>query len=635
MPRPTTAFTIALKASIACAGILAVAIQLVLVRPFHRRDSWKGWVRLLLLLDAAGCVSMNAPVTLQDYGLSSVAVDAAARGGAFALFAACVLTMAVLLGGVIMAVVMALIDESRAKALIVRVTNEGPPSSTSMFNLGVISDVSVDAEGVDRHAAVNAGVAAIRPLSEAALGRSDAVSVHHADQQRLQSAIAPRASRRAATGTRPPSRRHATSVRGRLFDPNPKNAMQLLSGTIRDAVQSVSSPDASAGDVIAGCNIIASSCSAMSRTEVSAATRALLPVLSSQMWLHDDAASTERSSQNMQLSSICQAMASLTDRADRKTLTALAAAGIPSQLAALLARVVQGREAMDGVIDAPPPLLNQLVWLVGNVASQPQAAAVFGAAGGIPPLVTLLTVSHRVHESSLSSWREVALHACVALSSLSQHPGTAVLLLDAGMVAALAGLLPTWRPSEKDASAASQSTGSHTLTEAGCGVLRDLLAHAPTQRAVATCAELAACSVISGATVALTAAAGCTQQPPAPASASSNIDISYATGAAAALLGAMRCAASASSQGSSAAAAVNTQAASAGTATVVRRLLQSLGPVAQLQQHYPSEHYLVDVGAPASGATCVSVPSDITAATVTLVATLRDLDACLGVLTRK
>lgn len=99
MPQPTSVLAIVEKASVACAGILTVALHVAVVRPFPRRDSWKGWVRFFLLIDAAGCVAMNAAVTLQDYGLSSVYLDNAVRGGAFALFAACVLTLAVLLGG--------------------------------------------------------------------------------------------------------------------------------------------------------------------------------------------------------------------------------------------------------------------------------------------------------------------------------------------------------------------------------------------------------------------------------------------------------------------------------------------------------------------------------------------------------
>jgi hypothetical protein len=102
--RPTTLGAVVAKAAVACFFLLLVCAHVIVVRPFLAGQSWKGWVRVMLLVDSAGCVLLNAAAAAAD--LSAAANTGSPSpsrtsiyAGSVVLFAACVLTLIVLLVG--------------------------------------------------------------------------------------------------------------------------------------------------------------------------------------------------------------------------------------------------------------------------------------------------------------------------------------------------------------------------------------------------------------------------------------------------------------------------------------------------------------------------------------------------------
>ena len=99
LARPTGVAQIAAKAGVSCAALLLAAGYVAWARPFHATDTWKGWVRVLLLLDSVACTVVNALVSLSDVGIGGTALSGAIPAAATAAFAACAATFAVLVVG--------------------------------------------------------------------------------------------------------------------------------------------------------------------------------------------------------------------------------------------------------------------------------------------------------------------------------------------------------------------------------------------------------------------------------------------------------------------------------------------------------------------------------------------------------
>lgn len=99
LARPTGVAQIATKAGVSCAALLLAAGYVAWTRPFHATDAWKGWVRVLLLLDSVACTVVNALVSLSDAGIGGPVLTAAIPAAATAAFAACAATFAVLVVG--------------------------------------------------------------------------------------------------------------------------------------------------------------------------------------------------------------------------------------------------------------------------------------------------------------------------------------------------------------------------------------------------------------------------------------------------------------------------------------------------------------------------------------------------------
>jgi hypothetical protein len=102
MYRPTTMGEITTKAAVSCTALFLVCAQVIIVRPFRADQSWKGWVRAMLLLDSAGCVLLNAAVAASDENMGGASLTASINIGSYILFVACSLTLVLLLVGFVM-----------------------------------------------------------------------------------------------------------------------------------------------------------------------------------------------------------------------------------------------------------------------------------------------------------------------------------------------------------------------------------------------------------------------------------------------------------------------------------------------------------------------------------------------------
>ena len=66
VPRPSTIQMIVFKCLVICFTTLPLAFFVTRFRPFLVEDSWKGWVKVMLLLLSAGCAILNASASAVD-----------------------------------------------------------------------------------------------------------------------------------------------------------------------------------------------------------------------------------------------------------------------------------------------------------------------------------------------------------------------------------------------------------------------------------------------------------------------------------------------------------------------------------------------------------------------------------------
>lgn len=96
LPRPTTLGGIVCKAAVSVAVLLGSLVHVLVVWPHV--EAWMGRVRALLLIDAIGCILLNAAAAALDAGLLAGRSDALGAAS-LALLALCAVTVAVLLCG--------------------------------------------------------------------------------------------------------------------------------------------------------------------------------------------------------------------------------------------------------------------------------------------------------------------------------------------------------------------------------------------------------------------------------------------------------------------------------------------------------------------------------------------------------
>lgn len=469
MPRPATVVSIVLKASIACAGILAVALHVAVVRPFPRRDSWKGWVRFFLLLDAAGCVAMNAAVSLQDYGLSSRAMDDAVRGGAFALFAACVLTLTVLMGGVLLSAYLGLVDEVAAKsAASLAAVNRLLSKSAALAMSAADPDTSV----ASRAAAGYVHVA----LADAALAGGDASA---SATQKMRDATAPCAARRTSERRPASSSSSAKSRRAAKHLLALEHQLQMsieAGGVPLDAVSRV-------GAALRSHNVDSKA--------AAAAARPLVAVLrgspaDSEVWAAAcDALAAAAAIESSSIGSAAAAAATVTE--------ALVQAGAAPALLEVMLRSVSSASDLSG--SQRGGAAQQVASAaLAQLAHTPLGAASIVSSGGLGPLTDQLARQ----DASLESLAA----ACDTLAALAMHhddPAHTAAVASAGtmeaVAVALVRLAASAGPPLSALEAAGQSSVSVRPTADGAALLA--YAWGPSTRA----AVASAAAVVTNATV--------------------------------------------------------------------------------------------------------------------------------------
>lgn len=246
------------------------------------------------------------------------------------------------------------------------------------------------------------------------------------------------------------------------------------------------------------CESLIASLSSLTADEKVRASAALLPGLAARL---DDLLRGEadgRSSTSTAVTSVCHALAALSDHADAPALSRLGRNGVASQLGALLRDCVES-PAQRAWAEAT---LAYALWFLGNVAADQDAAAAFAATGGVRLLVSLLAPTSSV------TTPDVALHVCVALASVSAHKDGAAALLDSGALGHLSRVISAL--DLRGTSTATVPQGSLADAEAACRAVANVLQHFSATEgcnfpgsALEACRELAASEMVAGCTTVL------------------------------------------------------------------------------------------------------------------------------------
>ena len=307
--------------------------------------------------------------------------------------------------------------------------------------------------------------------------------------------------------------------------------------TIASATAVLLNPRSSDADVVAACDGL--KVADLPRREVRAAGATLLPALASRLASAagggGNAGSSSSGGSPSVAAAIYRVMAPLSDHADTRTRAVMAASGIPALLAQALRDAAAPKPlplgkgpALASPTAAAATPVSLVLWLLGNVCRDTAAAADLVAAGGLPPLLSML----RPGAATTEDGDDLAFHACMALVPLAERSASAAALLNAGALKALAGCLPLPPAAAATPGASQTRPPSGALVEATCSVLHHLLKTRSSARpAAVTCEELVASGALRGVRAALDLSC-----------AEPSLNASLAAHAASALLAAVQCA---------------------------------------------------------------------------------------------
>lgn len=353
-----------------------------------------------------------------------------------------------------------------------------------------------------------------------------------------------------------------------------------LDPSLADAAAALSNDSVSSSGLISACeDVVASLRRLPSDSARAAASAALLPGLVGRLqgMLRDGVAAETPS-----VAACCHAMAALSDYADAATLSLLATGDAPAQLVELLRQLCPHLQEGATPLVVPPPALSDALWSLGNLVAAEGASRAFTNAGGAELLVALLSSATAATQHlgpARRGWSDAALHACVALATLSAHAQAADALVDAGVLPALARTLhPEGAGSPPEtrvthATPAATGLGSLAVAEAASHALANVLRRCATGGqarlgdASRVCSELASRGAIAGCTALLLQRQA--PEPLADAAAPPEDADACTAYAAEALTCIVTCAVAA--QGSSAAAALAREAEAAGSEAAARR----------------------------------------------------------------
>ena len=412
-------------------------------------------MRALLLLDSASIVALNAAVLAGDMGYGGPGLAASVRVGGDIVFALCMLTLCVLLGGFgwhafkSAEAEQAAIDHVERAAAAARFEAPTQPRVDT-----VDADVRV-------------------PGPSVAVTVSQHILSEGFDNPLLMAPRQVTTAQRGSKGSRSRQRQRGER-RAALKDPG-----------LAAASASLSDLTTSAADLTATCSGVLESLSRLTADDAQAASAALLPGLSARL----EVALREGTTDSGVLAATCGAMAALSDHADAATHARLVKAGVPEQLVLVLRQEGPPARALDAR-EPPPPVLAQAMWLLGNLAADESAATAFSCAGGSKLLVELLSSVVTAAAAQLvpagdsqgaagRHWAEAALHTCVAVASITAHCDAAAALLDAGVLCALARCLLPDDPYRR-AHVGMEASGGPTSVadaEAACHAIANLLRH--------------------------------------------------------------------------------------------------------------------------------------------------------------
>lgn len=510
VPVPTSKLALLGKAAAIIASTLALATYIVWKRPFAPAHTWKGPVRVTLLILAAASAAVVAWAAALDLRLiSGLGAYRTLTAGAYTLTVLFGISLVVLVASVAAVMLRGVKDED------VRIPTKESPSP------------AVERPYVDTHA--SPGPKILLPQHDV---RVDDSTVHVRPAETV-AAAAPDSNGNLEYALRPQAvRRLPSRHKGRRQQkPSHRDAGLLAAAsTLADAI-------ANKENIVDTCKDIATWLHLLSADEVRVASAALMPGLTAR--LEADLRGGV-SFDSTVIEALFQAMAALSDHADKATLSRLSRSEAPRQLTMLLrhsALVLDVQHA-----HAPlPPALAPALWLLGNVVTDEAAAVAFTLAGGVETLATLLSAASAVagpsQEEEGSTGTLVAsvpissaatlLHICVALTSISVHKVAAVALLHCGVIPSLSRCLVPRRvsggssekrlllPHKAAAGTAGDALPNPCIiggsevslvdAEAACHALVNVLRTcASTVRdAALASSELAACGSIEGCTAAL------------------------------------------------------------------------------------------------------------------------------------
>lgn len=375
LPRPATLVEALTKGSIIGAAITASLVHLIVANPFFPTERWMGWVRAALLVDALLCTLINAAVASIDAGfVNFTLIEILARGPPI-LFAACCVTLLVLVGGFSWHMYTAAITEQRAQCDESDRRDLRRPidlSASPVKHMNSIEDSIID---VQQHF--------MNPMTQ----QPDV----HAD---------------------PTAFAAVQSGRGGL-----KRSRRGPPRSARAAARTLLSQTATAADLDASCAELA----ALPPSELRSVGPALLPKLADALLtsLRHDGVGNGVGAAVALWRTIC----TLTDHCvDDECITSLVSMGVPQALAASI------RDARKDTRVA-----SHAVWLLGNLAAvNAGAGAAFACAGGVPSLVALIQWG----AEGVNSDNDIMMQALVTATSLARQSDGAVAatLVNAGSV---------------------------------------------------------------------------------------------------------------------------------------------------------------------------------------------------------
>lgn len=99
LPLPSSLALAVTKASLVAAALIPLAGYVAIVQPYPAIDAWKAPVKVMLLLLTVACAAVNAAATAMGLGYGGASLGAGIRAASYVLFAACCVTVSLLVVG--------------------------------------------------------------------------------------------------------------------------------------------------------------------------------------------------------------------------------------------------------------------------------------------------------------------------------------------------------------------------------------------------------------------------------------------------------------------------------------------------------------------------------------------------------